>query len=66
MDWKTLSGTSPVPGGMSTNIIVHISHGNIRPELLDDTADDGAAPDDGIGLILQKQVDGHDLDAGCG
>ena len=49
-------------GGHIDEQIVHIP-GNIRPELLDDTADDGAAPDDGIGLILQKQVDGHDLDA---
>ena len=61
MDWKTLSARRPCRGHIDEQI-VHIP-GNIRPELLDDTADDGAAPDDGIGLILQKQVDGHDLDA---
>ena len=30
----------------------------------DHAADDGAAPDDGIGLIIEQKVDGHDLDAG--
>ena len=30
------------------------------------TADDGAAPDDGIGLVLQQQVHAHQLDAGAG
>ena len=34
---------------------------HVRPELLDNAADDGAAPDDGIGLVLEQQVDGHQL-----
>ena len=37
---------------------------NVGPELGDHAADDGAAPDDGIGLIVEQKVDGHDLDAG--
>ena len=34
---------------------------HVRPELLDNAADDGATPDDGIGLVLEQQVDGHQL-----
>ena len=39
---------------------------NIRPELLDHAGNDGTAPDHGVGLILQQEVDGHDLDTGLG
>ena len=43
--------------------IVHLAPAHIGPELLDRAADDRAAPDDGVRLIGQQQVDGHDLDA---
>ena len=39
---------------------------DVGPELGDHAADDGAAPDDGICLMLQQQVHGHQLDAGGG
>ena len=60
--WNTVSGTSPVPGGISTNVNVVPDH--LLPELLDRTGNHGAAPHNGGFLIFQQQVDGHDLDAG--
>ena len=36
---------------------------HIGPELLDRTGDDGAAPDDGVFLVLHQQVDAHHVDA---
>ena len=39
---------------------------NVRPELLHHAGNHRAAPDDGVGLIFQQQVDGHDLDPGPG
>ena len=49
-------------GGHIDEEIVHVPD-NIRPELLDDAADDGPAPDDRISLVFKQQVDGHQLDA---
>ena len=46
--------------------IVHVLPQHVAPELLDHAADDGAAPDDGVGLVLQQQVHAHQLDAGAG
>ena len=43
--------------------VVHIAPAHVRPELLDRAADDRAAPDDGIRLVGQQQIDGHDLNA---
>ena len=39
---------------------------DVRPELGDGARDDGAAPDDGVGLVREQQVDAHQLDAGAG
>ena len=39
---------------------------DVRPELFNGAADDRASPHDGIGLIFQQDVDGHDVDAGLG
>ena len=36
---------------------------NVGPELGDHAADDGAAPDDGVSLVLQQQVHAHHVDA---
>ena len=36
---------------------------DVRPELLDRAGDDRAAPDDGIRLVFQKQVEADDADA---
>ena len=63
-DWNTVRGTSPVPGGMSTNHEVHIPPEHVRPELLDRTGDERAAPDHRVGVMLQQQIDGHELYAG--
>ena len=46
--------------------IVDIFPHDVRPELLDGAGDDRAAPDDGVGLVREQEVDGHDLDAGAG
>ena len=46
--------------------IVHITPDNIRPELGHGPGNHRAAPDDGIGLVLEQQVDRHDLDTGAG
>ena len=43
--------------------IIHIPQ-NVCPELLNNAADDRTAPDDGIRLVVEQEVDGHDLDAG--
>ena len=46
--------------------IVHVLPQHVPPELLHHAADDGAAPDDGVSLVLQQQIYAHQLDAGAG
>ena len=46
--------------------IVHVVPLDVGPELGHGTGDDRAAPDDGVGLVREQEVDGHDLDAGAG
>ena len=46
--------------------IVHILPLDVGPELGHGARDDRAAPDDGVGLVREQEVDGHDLDAGAG
>ena len=48
--------------------VVKVSPDGLRPELLDSARDDRASPDNGSGLVVQHQVDRHDLNAcgGCG
>ena len=43
--------------------IVHIAPHDVRPELLDRAGDDRAAPDHGVGLVFQEQVEADDADA---
>ena len=51
-------------GGQIDKHIIDFIPDDVAPELLDDTGDDRAAPDDRGGLIRQKFVDAHGLDAG--
>ena len=43
--------------------VVNVVPDGVRPELLDRTGDHGAAPDDGLGYVLQHEVHRHDVDA---
>ena len=42
---------------------IHILPDHVLPELLDRTGNDGTTPDNGGFLVLQKQVDAHDVNA---
>ena len=46
--------------------IVHVVPLDVGPELGHGAGDDRATPDDGVGLVREQEVDGHDLDAGAG
>lgn len=49
-DWNTVSGTSPVPGGITDKQEVHVVPYNVRPELLDGLRDDRTAVNNRIVL----------------
>ena len=51
-------------GGQVDKHVIDFIPDDVAPELLDDTGDNRAAPDDRGGLIRQKLVDAHSLDAG--
>ena len=42
---------------------VHVLPDELGPEFLDHAGDDGAAPDHGVGVVLQQEVHGDDVDA---
>ena len=53
-DWNTVSGTSPVPGGISTNMKSTSPHITSVQNCVDHAGDDRAAPDDRIGFVFQE------------
>ena len=53
MDWKMVRGTSPVPGGMSTNMK------STSPQIT-------SVQNHGIGVVFQQQIDGHHVNSGLG
>ena len=66
LDGKRLENGEGNIAGSGRHIYEHIVNFApvyIGPELLDNTRDNGTAPDNGCGVILQKKVDGHNLDA---
>ena len=61
--WKTVRGTSPVPGGISTKRKSTSFQTTSVQNCLTAPAMTGAAPDHRVLLVLDQQVDAHDVDA---
>ena len=60
-DWKTVRGTSPVPGGISTSRKVQFAPDYIRPELFYHVGNHRPSPDHRLLRIRHQQVQGHHL-----
>ena len=69
IDGQRLEDGESDVGGAGRHVneqVVERAPGGLAPELADCAGDDGAAPQDGIGLIFEQQVARHDLDAVVG
>ena len=53
-------------GGHVNEQVVQLAPAHVAPELLDHAAEQAAAPDDGVALVLQQEVQGDDFDAAGG
>ena len=53
-DYKSLDGLEPLFLGYVDEHDVYVAPHDVRPELFDRAADDGAAPDNGIGVVFQQ------------
>ena len=59
-------GHVPRPGGHIHKQIVQLAPHHVGPELLHRPGDDGATPHHRVGLVLDEQVQAHQLDAALG
>lgn len=64
--WKTVSGTSPVPGGQSTSRRSMSFQMTSVQNCFTVPGDDRSAPYDGAPLIVEQQVDRHYVDTRLG